>query len=72
MRDIIRIAAFVLAFIMAYQSFDSLRSAFTGTHPKASAPEKDPRATSSRLGGATWGIISLGISLTFFWIAFHG
>ena len=36
----------------------SLRSAITGTQPKASKPDEDPKAISTRLAGMLWGVIS--------------
>ena len=52
-RFLIRIFILGVACVFAYQSFDSFRSAATGTEPKASAPEKDPQSIKARLSGAT-------------------
>jgi len=57
---------------MAYQSYDSFRSAYTGTQPQASAPDKNPKAFSTRAAGVAWGIISFGISLAGFWYLIEG
>jgi hypothetical protein len=66
-----RIGALAVAGAMAYQSYDAFRSAFTGTEPKASAPAGDPKTFSTRLGGVTWGIISLGVALVALLYAVH-
>jgi hypothetical protein len=71
-RFLIRIIILGVACVFAYQSFDSFRSAATGTEPKASAPEKDPQSIKARLSGATWGIMSLGLSLALVWFALFG
>jgi hypothetical protein len=67
MNPIGRIISFAVACAFAYQSYDSFRSAFAGTQPKVSAPDRDPKAISARLGGVTWGFSSLGLSLLGFW-----
>jgi len=72
MMPIFRIFGFFSACAMAYQSFDAFRSAFTGTQPEASAPEKNPEAISTRLAGAAWGVISALLSLGLFWFSLVG
>jgi len=69
---LIHIFAFGVGCVMAYQSYDALRSAHTGTQPNASAPEENPQAIKTRAGGLLWGIMSMGISLVAFCVAFFG
>jgi hypothetical protein len=63
MNPLQRIFGIFLAIVFAVQSYDAFRSAVTGTQPKESAPDKDPRSISARAGGVAWGLISAGISL---------
>jgi|PersoiStandDraft_1058852.scaffolds.fasta_scaffold07618_3 hypothetical protein len=67
MNSFVRFIIFALACAFAYHSYDSFRSAFTGTKPTASTPNKNPRAISTRTAGIAWGLISLAISLAAFW-----
>jgi hypothetical protein len=61
-----RLVSLAVAFAFTIQSYDALSSAFKGTQPKESAPNKDPKAISTRLDGITWGLISGGLSLGLF------
>jgi hypothetical protein len=67
MKTLVHIFAFGIACAFAYQSYDSLRSAFMGTQPNASAPNKDPQAIKTRSAGVLWGIMSIALSLSAFW-----
>ena len=67
MKALVHIFAFGIACAFAYQSYDSLRSAYLGAQPKASAPNKDPKATKTRTAGVVWGIMSMALSLAAFW-----
>jgi len=53
-----RLAVLGIAAAFTYQSFDAFRSSFTGTQPKASAPEADPSKASARVSGLIWGLMS--------------
>lgn len=65
---ILKIISLVLACAFTYQSYAAFRSA----RPKASVSEKNPQATSTRLGRILWGSASLAISLGLFFYLIHG
>jgi hypothetical protein len=65
---IIWIGGFAMSCFMAYQSYDSFRSAFTGTQPKTSAPDNNPRT--ALIGGIALGLITGALSLFGFWWLF--
>jgi hypothetical protein len=67
-----QILVFGIACAAAYQSFDALRSAYMGTQPNASAPNKNPKSLKTRTVGVVWGIMSMGIALTAFFFLFFG
>ena len=72
MKTLAQIFVFGMACAMAYQSYDSLRSAYLGTQPNASAPDKNPKALKTRAAGLVWGIMSMAISLIAFGFLFFG
>jgi hypothetical protein len=72
MRLLAQIFVFGMACAMAYQSYDSLRSAYMGTQPNASAPDKNPKSLKTRAAGVVWGIMSMAIALTAFFFLFFG
>jgi hypothetical protein len=67
MKSLVHIFAFGMACAFAYQSYDSLRSAYMGTQPEASAPNKDPQAIKTRTAGVVWGIVCIALSSSAFW-----
>jgi hypothetical protein len=67
-----QIFVFGMACAMAYQSFDAFRSAYMGTQPNASAPDKNPKSLKTRTAGVVWGIMSMVIALTAFFFLFFG
>jgi hypothetical protein len=72
MTEILRLATIAVSLLFAYQAFDSLRSAFTGEQPKASAPNPDPKAPSARAGGLVWGLMSASLALVgLYYALFH-
>ena len=72
MKTLAQLFVFGMACAMAYQSYDSLRSAYLGTQPNASAPDKNPKALKTRAAGLVWGIMSMAISLIAFGFLFFG
>jgi hypothetical protein len=71
-KTLAQIFVFGVACAMAYQSYDSLRSAYLGTQPNASAPDKNPKALKTRAAGLVWGIMSMALSLSAFGFLFFG
>jgi len=69
MKSIVKILGFIVACAAANQSYDTFRSAFTGTQPKESAPDPNPQAISTRIAGIVWGLMSGASSLAIFWYA---
>ena len=47
-----------LAAVLAYQSFDDLRSAWAGPQSKVSVPKGDASKASARVAGLIWGLMS--------------
>jgi hypothetical protein len=67
-----QIFGLLILILCACQAFDSLRSAFTGTQPEDSAPVKDPRFFSARMGALIWGLLCLVMTLARFWFLLFG
>jgi hypothetical protein len=67
-----QIFVFGIAGAAAYQSYDALRSAYMGTQPNGSAPNKNPKALKTRAAGLVWGIMSMAASLSAFGFLFFG
>jgi hypothetical protein len=63
LRVAIRIVMLVFAAFLAHQAYDSIRSGLTGAQPRASAPNDDPTAISTRFGGIAWGLICSALSV---------
>ncbi len=59
----VRLLVIGLAAAFGYQSFDALRSAATGSQPKASAPDANPESVSARMGGLAWGLMAGAVCL---------
>lgn len=67
MKEILSIIAVLIACGFLYQSYDSFRSVITGTQPKASKANDDPKSASARGAGIAWGLCSAFIALITFW-----
>jgi hypothetical protein len=67
-----QIFVFGMACAAAYQSYDAFRSAYMGTQPNGSAPNKNPKALKTRAAGLVWGIMSMAISSMAFGFLFFG
>ena len=63
MSDVYRILGFFFAIFAAYYSYDTLRSAFTGTYPRGSSSRGDPRAFKVRLNRAIGGVVAGALAL---------
>src|SRR6266404_1623360 len=58
----IRIGAFALSCVLLYQAYDSFQSALKGVQPYTSAPNSNPKRTSTRLAGFAWGACCLAMA----------
>ncbi len=72
MKTLAQMFLFGMACAMAYQCYDALRTAYMGTLPNASAPDKSPKALKTRAAAIVWGIMSMAISLMALGLLFFG
>jgi hypothetical protein len=72
MKTIYKLFALMVACGMAYQSYASFRSALANTQPHALEPNNDTKAILSHVAAILSGVVSLTISIIWFWYVIEG